>query len=448
MKRHAVAGIAALAFAFGACTDASVPTSPTPVRPGSPKAVVSIAAQLSGAIFTTNGACDGTDLNVYADKDAVYLDGGPRKAGSAGLPEGEYYVKVTEPDGTLLGTSIGASDETPVVVNSAGEFVTCYQLSAILIKASDGTPGYDDTGNSGNEYKVWISTDPAFAGSDTKTDNFKVLGANEPPPPPAALLTVLKFYDANLNGVFDEGTEQTLENWLIGITPSGFAEELWLTTYAAQRQVGDYSIREFLPIEPNWVATTPSPVAITLTSNGATVKFGNVCLGTGGGHTLGFWSNKNGQTQMNDEGSVAPELALLSALNLRTAAGADFDPTTYNAFRTWILDATAINMAYMLSAQLAAMELNVEAGFVSGASLVYAPAVNALNATVTGDFISISDLMTLANDELALHAVVLDGSPFRAYQEALKNALDDANNNLNFLQPDPTNCPYTFNLPL
>ena len=42
-----------------------------------------VSAQVNGAVFTTNSACDGTNLNIFSNKDAVYLDGGPRKAGSA-----------------------------------------------------------------------------------------------------------------------------------------------------------------------------------------------------------------------------------------------------------------------------------------------------------------------------------------------------------------------------
>jgi hypothetical protein len=37
---------------------------------------------------------------------------------------------------------------------------------------------------------------------------------------------------------------------------------------------------------------------------------------------------------------------------------------------------------------------------------------------------------------------VLDGSPYRAYQQALKNALDKANNNLTFVQSTP--CAFSF----
>src|SRR5215213_2887991 len=98
---------------------------------------VALMAPLPGAIFTTDVNCNGTDLNIYASKADVYIDGGPAHVGAAGLPAGEYYVQVTEPDGTLLGTSIGTTDETPVVVNSSGEFVQCYKLQDIVRKASN-----------------------------------------------------------------------------------------------------------------------------------------------------------------------------------------------------------------------------------------------------------------------------------------------------------------------
>jgi hypothetical protein len=43
--------------------------------------------------------------------------------------------------------------------------------------------------------------------------------------------------------------------------------------------------------------------------------------------------------------------------------------------------------------------------------------------------------MAAANTELGLHPKAVDGTPYRAYQEALKNALDKANNNTNFVVP-------------
>ncbi|HEX7041897.1 MAG TPA: hypothetical protein VF189_01475, partial [Patescibacteria group bacterium] len=133
----------------------------------------------TGATFTTDVVCNGTNVNLFSDKDSVYLDGGPMHGGAAGLTDGYYYVQVTEPNGTLLGTSIGSSNSTPVHVTN-GNFDQCYQLSAILIKNSDGTQGYDTTTNNGKEYKVWVSESSTFPGGSTKTDNFKV--DNSPTP--------------------------------------------------------------------------------------------------------------------------------------------------------------------------------------------------------------------------------------------------------------------------
>ncbi|MFM8272337.1 MAG: Ig-like domain-containing protein, partial [Gemmata sp.] len=163
-------------------------------------------------------------------------------------------------------------------------------------------------------------------------------------------------------------------------------------------------------------------------------------LGGGGGHTLGFWSNKNGEAKINDGGSAAPELALLSGLNLRNGNGSNFDPTSYSSLKTWLLNGTATNMSYMLSVQLAAMELNVEAGFVNGSARVYAadllvlfPGGNAAIGLAPDGSISIGDLIVAANSELGLHGSALSGNAWRVYQTALKNALDLANNNLNFI---------------
>jgi hypothetical protein len=135
---------------------------------------------------------------------------------------------------------------------------------------------------------------------------------------------------------------------------------------------------------------------------------------------------------MNDGGSAAPELALLSGVNLRNSNGSNFDPTTYVQFRDWLLAATATNMSYMLSAQLAAMELNVDAGFVAGSALVW-------NGSA---FVTINDLMADGNTALGADGNAVAGDPNRSIQETLKNTLDAANNNKNFVQA--TACPYTF----
>lgn len=399
-------------------------------------------AQMSGAIFTTDAACSGTDLNIYASRQAVYLDGGPHHTGAAGLPDGNYYVKVTDPSGAdLLGYTTTAS-----VVVSGGEFLTCYQLWAILVKDSDGTQGYDLTPNNGGEYKVWVSKNPAFPGAETKTDNFKV---NEEGGGGGTVstgtLVVQKFYDANANSVMD-GTETFIIGWKVAIADDATAPATCInqddfTEVVSVVQPGVCVVKEYMPTQTNWIRTLPAgtdTIVVNVPENGTgTALFGNVCLGADHGHTLGFWSNKNGLALISAD--LTGNLAALSALNLVGAAGNPFNPATYAEFRTWLLGATATNMAYMLSAQLAAMQLNVMLFGQSASAIIYAP------GTVSGGssgFATLSAVMTEANNALGADGYTPAGDANRAIQEALKNALDRANNNLNFVQSAP--CAFTF----
>jgi len=385
------------------------------------------APPLPGAIFTTDSTCTGVNINIYGDKADVYLDGGPA-GGGPGLPDGNYYVQVTIPSGeTVLGTSVGSGNPMPVHVTN-GDFDSCYQLWAILFKASDGTTqGYDDTSNPGGEYKVWVSTFSTFDPNSSKTDNFKV---KKDGGEIWEIYTVTKFYDANANGLNDDG--QLITGWKVRIQDS--IDYIRYTPVSIILDPDDYTVTEFYPIEPNWFGTTPNPVYITLAGGVTAVEFGNLCVGAGGGLTLGFWSNKNGKTGFGED-----DLALMVSLNLRNATGGDFNPGSYAQFRTWLLSATATNMSYMLSAQLAAMELNVFNGKVTGGALIYAPGTTSANAL---GFATVDAVMAEANAELGLHGLVLSDSPDRAYQEALKNALDNANNNNTFVQPMP--CAFTF----
>jgi hypothetical protein len=373
--------------------------------------------------------------NIYTDRGDVYLNGGPAHPGAAGLPDGSYYVKVTEPDGTLLGTSVLSVNPTPVVV-SGGQFASCYQLSSILTKNSDNSAGYDETTNPGGEYKVWVSSDSSFVNDSSKTDNFKVKSQAT-----TAALHVVKFYDTNVNGTQDSG-ELDLTGWRFKINetlPGSVLEFIRDSLVNLILEPGEYAVNEFQPIQTNWRPTNylTGAVGVLVSGQDTTVRFGNVCLGSGGGLTLGFWSNKNGQNAQFSTALAAGTLSFLSGLNLRNADGSNFDPTTYTQFRTWILGATATNMATMLSAQLAATELNVKNGNVSGSRIVYAPGVGG-----GAGFITIAALMTAANTELGLHGTVLSGSPYRPYQEALKNALDKSNNDQNFVQSTP--CGFAF----
>jgi hypothetical protein len=117
----------------------------------------------------------------------------------------------------------------------------------------------------------------------------------------------------------------------------------------------------------------------------------------------------------------------------------------YCAFRSWLLGATSVNSAYMLSVQLASMELNVHFGFVDPSAMIYAPGTNTAN---TAGFATLSVVMQEANDSLGSNPYVVAGSvlnsnvTLKTYQTTVKDALDNANNNLNFVQGQP--CPFSF----
>jgi hypothetical protein len=96
-------------------------------------------------------------------------------------------------------------------------------------------------------------------------------------------------------------------------------------------------------------------------------------------------------------------------------------------------------MAYMLSAQLAAMKLNVYNGLVSGPALIYAPGTGVANAA---GFATVNAVIGAANTALGNDGYTPSGDTNRPLQEALKNALDNANNNYSFVQPSP--CAFSF----
>ena len=413
---------------------------------------------LPGAIFTTDSTCTGVNVNIYDNKEDVYIDGGPAHPGAAGLPDGSYCVQVTDPSGqTVLGKS-----NPGVVTVVGGEFVQCYQLTSIVKTASSGftVPGFDDTPNPGGEYKVWVSTDCNFDPNSSKSDNFQVRSTNPTPTPtptatptatptptpcPKGWVCVTAFYDANANGIWDSG-EQEIAGWefrLFGHDNLHLWKEMPTCAYVLAE---DYTVVERHPNELNWVHTTSTDLEFDVdTDYTENVTFGDVCMGAGGGLTLGYWSNKNNQRLETNSDFTA-----LTALNLVTGQGTaqDFtgtlgqNRTTLNQF---LLGANVTNMANMLSAQLATMKLNVLHGFVSGSALVYAPALSGCG-TVAGlsslGFISVNDLLTAANQSLFDHPLTQVGSPDRACQEALTDALQDANNNKNFVQSSP--CTFTF----
>src|SRR5262249_50283467 len=166
-----------------------------------------------------------------------------------------------------------------------------------------------------------------------------------------------------------------------------------------------------------------------------------------GGLTLGFWSNKNGNKIITSDGTttgsgknllpgVVTLLNSFCAVNANGSTHTFFATNGYADFRNWLLGATATNMAYMLSAQLAAMELNVNYGVppnkVDG---------NAFDLCSHG---TINALMLDAKSLLCGPGgnLTLAGNPLRGSEQVDKDCIDALNNNGSVIPVTP--CSVTF----
>jgi len=244
-----------------------------------------------------------------------------------------------------------------------------------------------------------------------------------------SVLGIEKFYDANTNGQRD-ASETSINGWKVQVGTTSY-----LTPKSLKLDPGTYAVSESNPMQTNWRRTTAGSVqASVIGATGTTVMFGNVCLGSGGALGKGFWGNKNGQALFG-----ADDLALMVSLNLRTADGSQFNPTSYSAFEAWLQKAGSTNMAYLLAVQLAAMRLNVLNGKVDGARLIYAPDTTSANAA---GFAAVNAVTIEANAELGQHGLTKSGSVFRAYQSALSDALLNGNEKSTFVQASP--CSFGF----
>jgi hypothetical protein len=483
------------------------------------------AQQFSGAIFTSLG--DGTSVNAnrYATKADVYLNGGPQNLNSNGLPDGTYFYQITDPSGaTLLSTDPALCRQLLVVGGKvSGVAPVPPGCTPHLNGTQNPTTGsipvqllpFDDTPNGGGEYKVWLISQAlgqkcvfggnyviaadgksfvGIPGGCVKTDNFKV-GAGSGGGGDTVGIGGVKYYDADTSSTFTPG-DTLIPGFRIALTTSTGTETIQTDATGAWAKVlaigSTFSVCEVLPdgIPPGatqpikWIQTAPlltdtlaggafvynDPVtggrcwSDTATADTIGLDFGNVCLGAGGGNTLGFWSNKNGQSRI---AANSPNgLTFLALKPLVNGVGMDVTPfANYAGFRSWILGATATNMAYMLSAQYAAMLLNVNVGRtpstkVSPDTLVYAGAATVpvacsaapISAKVNAaGFIKIGDLLSAADAALSVTGgnvvVAPDVNGLRACQEYLKDALDNANNNANFVQPFAS-CPVIYAQPL
>ena len=451
--------------------------------------------------FQNEVGCPGDWMPDCAITALTYNSSSGKWEGSFTIPAGCWFYKVTINgswgenyglNGVPGGSDIPLTLSSPMLVTFTYDPVThivstpydypCFPPSTIVVASSfqselgclqdqvpvggDWEPGCDNTRLTYDpDSKLWVGTfnippgywEFKFAYNNSWSESYGLNGGNANIPldlciasqvtfkynivtrlavlefnPTAICIT--KFYDVNLNGINDEGIP--LEN--VQFTLSGNSNAVQYTgsdgkTTFTGLTAGNYTVTETLL--PDWAPTTPATQTITLNAP-AKLSFGNVCLGGGGGHGIGYWMSKSGQEKLTNMG-MEYELWWLRILSLRNADGSDFDPFTYTDFKSWLQKANAKNMTYMLSAQMAAMFLNLDAGYVSYSSIVYTPGCG--NYWVNNNFSYISSLAWDANYYLFYLPGSLAKDPYRATLECFKNGLDKANNNLNFVQSYPCN---------
>lgn len=163
------------------------------------------------------------------------------------------------------------------------------------------------------------------------------------------------------------------------------------------------------------ISLDSAPITITVSEDCSGGGGQGECTQLSGALTLGYYSNKNGQATITNS-----DLTALDGLNLRTAGGGNFDPTTKSQLKTWLLNATATNMSYMLSAQLATLELNILHGLVDP---------NDVLCDVPGTP-TIGEVVNDANTFLGLYPTVYGGDPNRVDGDALQTLINEINNDL------------------
>lgn len=233
------------------------------------------------------------------------------------------------------------------------------------------------------------------------------------------------FGDSNQNGTRDPG-EPGLPNWEVRLVHGGTSTAVQTDASGNYcfANVGAGSFTVELTVQSGYVVTTAASHGIDVCAC-APVAGGAFGVAMGASmqcdaRTPGFWRNKHGKELIAQYGI----LPLLPALCIVDATGSHVSFANFNQYKSWLQSAQATNMAYMLSAHIVAMHNNVLVGFVDGNCVVDDPQLGV---------VSIESLLQDAVMSLCDHPYTPTGSPYRAEQEALKNALDRANNNQTWL---------------
>lgn len=270
-------------------------------------------------------------------------------------------------------------------------------------------------------------------------------------------ITVHKFVDINGDGV-ENGGDGGVAGITINIDVNGDSVPDYTGTTDANGNfevpdIGPGAVvvtEDFSASAFEWVNVFSSNTSFSgISGEDQETSFGNILCNAGVAKTLGFWANNAEKTlgqilNLNNDLDAGGITNTLYASGAYTSIYGTNDFLTYKAFRSWILGASAKNMQYMLSAQLAAAALNVGSGMASAYTLVTMTDAQVATLGLTaGDYtvvvvdgqnvnvIQIKDIIALANDALL-------GGDSKDYQGALKTILDSFNNMTNWY--DSTLC--------
>lgn len=423
---------------------------------------VTIAAGLTAQNCTDNqyrlwlvdrfGAPVGTQFDPVANGPVhVFADEGVYLAFDPALPSGVYYVHVTD---LIAGADEVRSANDPLdrfvqVTNNAGVITLSFPQSqspqppvlgaglngvgqSLLLNPLRSTTearchfkawygdAYGANPDPNNPYLLNGGWDPVLQVCRVRSyETFRIGDGN------GSEVSGVVFHDADRDGVRDlgeagvAGATVVMDDGAVLRTAVTDATGFYRFPGTA---AGSYLVRYTLP--GGFTASTPTSYSITVCGCGPTVggDFGQYQqVQRCDGHTIGFWGNRNGLALVTQYGI----LAQLPALCLVDARGQRVAPATTAEFSSWLRGAKSTNMAYMLSAQLAAMWSSVAVGNVSGDCMIRDCRLGR---------IAIRDLMARAIASLCAHPYTPSGHPQRAAQEALKNALDAANNNANWVR--------------
>lgn len=245
-------------------------------------------------------------------------------------------------------------------------------------------------------------------------------------------LCVTAFYDVNANGYKDYFDEVPMEGVQFNLADQGtqYTGSDGKTCFTNLSQ-GIFTIKETVPI--GYLPTNADSQTIYL-NEPQTLNFGLVCLGGAGAENIAYWMNKKGTTAFEQLPYWQQDyiLYLLRFFNLRSSDGTDFDPWTFEELQVWLQQSNAKNMAYKLSAQMAVLFLNAEVNML-GYRMIHTPGLQYWG--INYNFMDVNLFLWAVNQELFSNS--FGGDNTRDYHQYLYEMIEQANNDLTFVQLQP-----------